>query len=99
MTIAEKYDKKITGVVTGILLPAVIGFLIFLFSSKGLSLPGYLSKLADNNIITHSISLCVFPNVVIFMIYNRFDMLRACRGILAVTIMWAVIVFAVKIFG
>lgn len=99
MTLAEKYDKTITGVVSGILLPAIVGFVIFLFSSKGLSLPGYLSRLAETNIITHSISICVFPNVVIFMIYNRYDMLRACRGVLSVTIIWAVIVFAVKFFG
>lgn len=99
MTIAEKYDKTITGVISGILLPAVVWIVIYLFTSKGLSIPGYLSRLAETNIITHSISICVFPNVVIFMIYSRYDMLRACRGVLAVTIMWAVLVFAVKFFG
>lgn len=99
MTIAEKYDKTITGAVSGILLPTVIGMVIYLFSSKGLSIPGYLSRLAETNIITHSISLCVFPNVIIFMIFSRYDMLRACRGVLAVTILWAVIVFVVKFFG
>lgn len=96
---AEKYDKTIVGVLSGILLPFIIGLLIFLFSSHGLSFNEYLSKLAESGIITHSISICVFPNVVIFLIFNRFDMLRACRGVLAVTIIWAVIVFAVKFFG
>jgi hypothetical protein len=48
------------------------------------------------DIITHSISLCVFPNLLIFMLFNRFDMLKATRGVLAMTIVWAVIVFGVK---
>ncbi|HLP73561.1 MAG TPA: hypothetical protein VK155_11720 [Bacteroidales bacterium] len=96
---AEKYDKTIVGVLSGILLPFIIGLLIFLFSSHGMSFTEYLAKLSESGIITHSISICVFPNVVIFLIFNRFDMLRACRGVLAVTIIWAVIVFAVKFFG
>ena len=96
---AEKYDKTLVGVLSGILLPFIIGLLIFLFSSHGISFKEYLAKLSESGIITHSISICVFPNVVIFLIYNRFDMLRACRGVLAVTIIWAVIVFGVKFFG
>lgn len=99
MTAAEKYDRTLIGVVTGIILPFFIGFFIYLFSSDGLSIPSYLSRVSETNIITHAISICVFPNVVIFMAYNRYDMLRACRGVLAVTIAWAVIVFLVKIFG
>lgn len=99
MTIAEKYDKTFTGAVSGLLLPLLVGFFIYLFSADGLSLGGYLKKISETNIITHAISLCVFPNVVIFMIYNRFDMLKACRGVLAVTIMWAIVVFLVKLFG
>jgi hypothetical protein len=41
----------------------------------------------------------VFPNIIIFLIFNRLDMLRAARGVLAVTIIWAVIVFGVKFWG
>lgn len=97
MTAAEKYDRTITGVLTGMLLPFFIGLCIYFFSTRGLSIQAYLSRISETNIITHAISICVFPNVVIFMLYNRYDMLRACRGVLAVTIIWAVIVFLVKI--
>lgn len=99
MTFAEKYDKTFTGIASGIILPAFVGFCIYLFSSRGMSIGSYLSRISDTNIITHAISICVFPNVLIFMLYNRYDMLRACRGVLAVTIVWAIIVFLVKIFG
>lgn len=99
MTFAEKYDNQVTGIISGIALPLIVGICIYLFSSNSLSIPEYIARLSETNIITHAISLCVFPNVVIFLIFNRFDMLKACRGILAVTIAWAVVVFAVKIFG
>ena len=99
MKFYEKYDKTIIGVISGLLLPFVVGVTIYLFSSGHQSLHTYIGRIADSNIITHSISLCVFPNLLIFMIFNRFDMLRATRGVLAMTIVWAVIVFGVKFLG
>jgi len=96
MTVPEKFDKVITGVVSGLIFPLILGLLIFLFSSGGMTLASYLARIAETNIITHSITLCVFPNIFIFLIFNRFDMLRAARGMLAITIVWAAIVFAVK---
>jgi len=99
MTIPEKYDRLFTGLISGIFLPFVIGFIVFLVSSGDTSLVTYLSRLKESNIVTHSITLCVFPNIFVFLVFNRFDMLRAARGMLAVTIIWALIVFAVKFFA
>lgn len=96
MTFTERYDKLLTGLISGFVLPVIIGFIIFLFSNDGLSLHSYLLRISDSDIITHSISLCVFPNLIIFLIFNRLDMLQASRGVLGITIFWAVIVFGVK---
>jgi hypothetical protein len=97
MSFAEKYDKMITGVVAGFLLPFLVGLIIFLFSSGGLSPGDYLDRILKADIVTHAISICVFPNVFIFLIFNRFDMLVAARGVLAITIFWAILVFAEKL--
>ena len=100
MSFYEKYDKVLTGLISGLVFPFIIGIIIFAFSSGHQSLNLYLTRgLPDSGIMTHSISLCVFPNIVIFLIFNRFDMLRATRGVLAVTIFWAVVVFGVKFLG
>ncbi len=96
MTVPEKYDRIATGLISGILIPLIVGLIIFLFSSGHMSLSSYISRIAETRIITHSITLCVFPNIFIFLIFNRFDMLRAARGTLAITIIWAIVVFAVK---
>ncbi len=97
MKYSEKFDTLLTGIISGFAFPFIIGLIIFLFSSGHQSLGAYINRIADSNIITHAITLCVFPNILIFMIFNRFDMLRATRGVLAITIVWAVIVFGVKL--
>jgi hypothetical protein len=96
MTVQEKYDKLLTGVVTGLLLPLFTALIIFLLTKGNPSLSMWLKKIADADIVTKVITLCVFPNVIIFLIFNHFDMLRASRGVLGTTIVWAVIVFGIK---
>jgi hypothetical protein len=96
MTFTEKNDKVLTGLISGLLLPFITGLIIYSFSSGHLTISAYLARIYHSDIITHSISLCVFPNILIFLIFNRLDMLRATRGVLAITIVWAIIVFAVK---
>ena len=92
----SKYDKSIIGVVAGLALPLVVGLIIYFFSSNGISIAKYLEHLNRLNIITHSISLCVFPNILIFLIFNRLDMLNATKGVLAITIIWAITMFVLK---
>lgn len=98
MKFVEKYDNLLSGIISGVFLPAVVGLIIFAFTSHGRSLTAYLERISEANIVTHAITLCVFMNVFIFLLFNRFDMLRAARGVLAITIVWAAIVFAIKLF-
>ncbi len=92
----EKYDRLLTGIFSGFLLPFIIGLIIYLFTAKGQSPGQYLLRIESARIITHAITLCVFPNIAIFLLFNRFDMLRASRGVLSITIVWAIVMFVIK---
>lgn len=96
MTRTEKYDKLLPGVIAGFLVPILIGVIVYLFSTGNRSPGEYIKRIVDADIITHIISLCVFPDIFLFLIFIRLDMLRAARGVLGITIFWAVLVFAVK---
>jgi len=94
---AEKLDKVAFGVVIGFLLPLLTIVVVYSFSS-GKNIHDYFKRILEADILTHVISLCVLPNLVAFLVFNRLDMLRATRGILGITIFWAAVVFAVKFF-
>jgi hypothetical protein len=96
MTIAEKYDRIQTGIISGILIPLIIAFFIFIFSRGNPSLSEWFHRISRAGMETNIITLCVFPNVFIFLLFNHFDMLKASRGVLGITIIWALIVFLVK---
>jgi hypothetical protein len=93
---SEKFDKMSAGLISGLILPLITGIIIFAFTAHGRTLTAYLDRILDGNIVTHAITLCVFPNVAIFLLFNRFDMLKATRGVLAMTIVWAISVFIIK---
>jgi len=99
MKFREKYDKMLTGLAAGLLVPIFIGFILYLFAPGNPSLSEYYKKLYLANIVTHIVSLCVFSNLALFLIFNRFDMLKAARGVLAMTIVWAALVFGIKFLG
>ncbi len=96
MTRTEKYDKVFLGAVAGFIVPILIALIVYLFSPEHRSLAEYIRRIITADIMTHIISLSVFPNIFLFLIFNHLDMLRATRGVLGITIFWAVLVFAVK---
>jgi hypothetical protein len=96
MKFTEKYNKMSAGLISGFLFPVITGLLIFAFTAHGRSLTHYIARIFDANITTHAITLCVFPNVAIFLLFNRYDMLKSAKGVLAMTIVWAVTVFIIK---
>jgi hypothetical protein len=98
MKFSEKYDNLAAGIISGFIFPLIIGLGIYAFTAHGRNLIFYLERISEANIVTHSISICVFPNVLIFLLFLRFDMLRAARGVLGMTILFAAIVFALKLF-
>ncbi|MFO7574861.1 MAG: hypothetical protein R6W67_06855 [Bacteroidales bacterium] len=92
----EKYNRMITGVAAGIIVPVLVMTVFYLWKSGGMTVAEFLSRLVDTDVLTNTISVSVFANVFIFLLFNRLDMLRASRGILGITIVWAIMVFVLK---
>jgi len=89
-------DKMLTGFVIGFVFPLLVFMIVFLVSSGERTLSEYLGTIQTRDVITHFISLCVFPNVFAFLLFNRFDRYQSARGVLGMTIIWALLVFLIK---
>ncbi|HCM60135.1 MAG TPA: hypothetical protein DIS74_07150 [Bacteroidales bacterium] len=98
MHLRQKLNNVLTGAIAGMVVPLIAFTLFFLFTRHGLSLPGYFSKIEAAGNISEIMSVCVFANIIIFLIFNRFEMLRASKGVLGITIAWAFTVFGIKLF-
>jgi hypothetical protein len=98
MWFREHYNKALTGVISGLVLPVIAFFVFYLITRHGLSPQQYIRKIGDAGNLSEIMSVSVFANIIIFLIFNRLDMLRASKGVLGVTIIWAFVVFGIKLF-
>jgi hypothetical protein len=96
MKLIRKYDTVFAGALSGIILPLITALVMFIFAKGNPSLGSWLERINNAGITTHVITLSAFSNIVIFLVFNYFDMLRAARGVLGATIVWAILVFGIK---
>jgi hypothetical protein len=97
MWFRERFNNAIAGVISGTLLPLIAFMIFFLSTRQGMSLSQYFHKMTEVDNITEIMSVSVFTNIIIFLLFNKLDMLRASRGVLGVTIVWALLVFGIKL--
>jgi len=85
------------GFILGLGLPMVCSLLYYLFRFKNLPISQYLDFLLQTGKIVHVLSLAVFPNLIPFMFFVRTDRFKSGRGIMAITFLYAILIFALKL--
>ena len=98
MWFRERFNNALTGVISGLLLPSLAFLVFFLFTRHGIPLEQYFKNMEAADNVTEIMSVAVFTNIIIFLTFNHFDMLRASKGVLGITIAWAFVVFGIKLF-
>ncbi len=85
------------GFFLGLSFPLIFFLLYYLFRFKDLTFGQYFNFLAQTGKIVHVLSLSVFPNLIPFMLFVRSDRYKAGRGVMAITIVYGLSIFALKL--
>lgn len=88
----NKYDKIGLGVLTGLGLPIVIFFIVYLIGEDNMSFTKYIAGMWRMQALIKLGSLCVFTNVGAFWIFLQLKYEKAARGVLGATILYAFVV-------
>jgi len=92
-------DTTVTGTLFGIFVPIITFFVIYFIMSESQTLNDYMQRLIDRNIQGHFISISVIPNLLIFFIFIWLYKMKAARGVLLSTFIWAFVILAIRLFG
>ncbi|MHC1705262.1 MAG: hypothetical protein AB9846_15255 [Tenuifilaceae bacterium] len=95
----QKIDKQWVGILLGGIVPAITFYAMYLFAYPNLRLISLSELFAAKSLFARILSLSVIPNIAIFFLFIWTNKLSAARGVLAATIIYALTVFAIKIFG
>lgn len=92
----KKIDQLWAGTVIGLIVPAVSLWLYVLLRFDDLSIGQFMQSWFKMGILTHMISLAVIPNLAVFFIFIQVNYLRAARGVLFSTIIFAFTVLIIR---
>jgi hypothetical protein len=88
----------ITGLVSGLLVP-LAALVAYYFARYGdLSIGEFLTTYKNMGVLTHIISLSVLPDLLIFFLFIRQNMLKAARGVLLSTFLFTFLVLIIRFF-
>jgi len=92
----NRYNNIRLGLVLGLLAPMLGFVIVYLIAFRGMSFNDYLELLSYRHKLSSVISLSVVPNLLLFFIFIWLNYLYSARGVLASTLIFAVIVIITK---
>jgi hypothetical protein len=90
-----KRDANRTGIVAAVIFPLAILIITLLVMSKSMSLVSYIQTMVILGSFSKILSLCVYPNLIIFYLYLHYNCNRSAKGVVWGTMIMASIVLIV----
>ena len=90
------YNRFWLGFLAGFCFPILTFLLYFLFRFKDISFTSFVQILLQSGKYVHVISLSVFSNLIPFLFFLKSDRFKSGRGVMTITILFALTVFILK---
>lgn len=92
-----KCNKLYIGLLIGLILPLITSYVIFYFRfGDTLSLKDFITGLIELQGFTKLLSLSMIPNLIFFLLAINLERLLAARGIVAATVLYAMVVIVLR---
>lgn len=82
----------------GLLVPAVALACYYFARYSDLSLVDFFKVYKNLGILTHIISLAVLPDLLVFFLFIRQNLLKSARGVLLATFLFTFTVLCIRFF-
>ncbi|MCX6223717.1 MAG: hypothetical protein NTV01_03030 [Bacteroidia bacterium] len=89
-------NKLWIGLAAGLIVPAVALTCYYFARYSDLSLIDFLKAYKNLGILTHIISLSVLPDLLVFFLFIRRNLLKSARGVLLATFIFTIAVLCVR---
>ncbi len=97
-TSSKSRNNKIRfGFIPGVIIPVIMFVILYIASGKDIPFSDYLLGLWHLQILIKLMTLCVLPNLLLFLYFYRKRMDLAARGVLMATFLYAFIVLLSRV--
>ena len=91
-----KVNNIYLGIILGILVPAITIFLVYKIRFNQYNLEEFFNTFIQRKVLSSLLSLCIIPNLLVFMIFIWLNYLYSARGVLLSTFIIGFIIVGVK---
>ena len=92
-----RFNKLLTGILAGVVLPSVIFFLFYYTRFANLKFIEFPKRMLMGSLLPVVISWCVLPNLLLFFVFNWLDWMNAAKGVLYTTVALTIMLFGLKV--
>ncbi|QZE13580.1 hypothetical protein K4L44_13510 [Halosquirtibacter laminarini] len=85
-----------TGVVTGVIVPTIFFFVTYLTKYAEIPFKEYIDIAMEKGAMVYLLSISAFPNLIIFFLANQYNKNLFQQGLVRISIVWIVVIFALK---
>lgn len=93
----EKWNKLYIGLIFGLILPIIILFIVYYASYSAMEFWVFVDYLESFDIFTKVVTICVLPNLGLFFLFIKRNMLMGARGVLFSVIIYLILISVYKI--
>jgi len=94
----DKLNNLWIGLAAGLIIPEIALTCYYFVRYSNLSLIDFFKVYKNLGILTHIISLSVLPDLLVFFLFIRKNLLKSARGVLLATLLFTFVVLCIRFF-
>lgn len=94
-----KNGLRLLGILSGIVLPWLVLYVIYIFNYPELEFQLFIERLIFSTLFAPLLSICVLFNLLLFFAFIWMDRDNFSWGVLFSTILYAFVIFGLKLFS
>ena len=92
----NRFDKLWIGLAAGLIVPAIALICYYFALYRNISLADFFKVYKTLGILTHIISLSVLPDVLVFFLFIRRNLLKSARGVVLAIFLFTFTVLCIR---
>lgn len=92
----SKVNNIYLGIISGLIIPVISLFLLYKIRFSQFNPEEFINLFLQKKVLSSLLSLCVIPNLLVFMIFIWLNYLYSARGVLLSTFIVGFIIVGVK---
>lgn len=92
----SKVNNIYLGIILGLIVPVITVFLVYKIRFNQFNWEEFINLFVQRRALSSLLSLCVIPNLLVFMIFIWLNHLYSARGVLLSTFIVGIIIVGVK---